>query len=162
MANGFPLAAIAGPTKIMGQIGYQQIAHGGTYCGNVVATAAAIATIDEIQKGAIDKAAAHGKIISAGFKKVLEKNSIPAIIQGPDTMPGIVFTEKESVLEFRDWAEGDHGLYEEIIGELHGNGVMPDADSREPFFTCSAHTDADADFAINAFEEAVKTVMRKR
>ncbi len=41
LANGFPLAAIAGKKEIMGEIGYQKIAHGGTYCANVVATAAA-------------------------------------------------------------------------------------------------------------------------
>lgn len=162
VANGYPLAVIAGPTKIMGEIGYQQIAHGGTYCGNVVATAAASATLDELEKGALDKAAEHGKKIAQGLKKVLDRYSIPAVVQGPDTMPGIVFSEKECIHEFRDWAEGDHALYEDIIYTLHGKGVMPDADSREPFFTCAAHTDEDADFTINAFEEAVKEVMQKK
>jgi len=162
MANGYPLAAIAGPKKVMGEIGYQQIAHGGTYCANVVATAAAVATIDEIKKGAIDKAAAHGKKLAEGFKKVLQKHSLPAVVQGPDSMPGIVFTEKEAVNEFRDWAEGDHALYEEIITVMRGKGVMPDPDSREPFFTCSAHTDADAEITLQAFEEAVEEVMKKK
>src|SRR5210317_1618962 len=46
LANGFPLAAIAGKKEIMGEIGYQKIAHGGTYCANVVATAAACAVLD--------------------------------------------------------------------------------------------------------------------
>lgn len=161
VANGFPLAAIAGPTKVMGEIGYQQIAHGGTYCGNVVATAAACATMDEIANGALDKVAAHGKKLAEGFKKILEENSVPAVVQGPDSMPGIVFTEKEKVLEYRDWAEGDHALYEDVIKEMHARGVMPDGGC-EPFFTCAAHTDEDADFTLNAFEEAVKAVVSKR
>lgn len=162
VANGFPLAAIAGPTKVMGEIGYQKIAHGGTYCGNVVATAAACATMDEIANGALDKVAAHGKKLVDGFKKILEKSSVPAVVQGPDTMPGIVFTEKDKILEYRDWAEGDHGLYEEIIGEMRARGVMPDADSREPFFICASHTDEDADIALNAFEESLKAVVAKK
>ncbi|MCF8069347.1 MAG: aspartate aminotransferase family protein [Desulfobacterales bacterium] len=161
MANGFPLAAIAGPTKIMGEIAYQQISHGGTYCGNVVATSAACATIDAIEAGALDKVNAHGKKLADGFKKILAEQSVPAIVQGPDSMPGIVFTDKDEVLEFRDWAEGDHGMYEEIISEMRQRGVMPDADSREPFFTCAAHTDEDADFTLNVFEDSLKAVLGK-
>ena len=41
-------------------------------------------------------------------------------------------------------------------------GVMPDCDSREPFFTCAAHTDEDADFTLGVFEEALKEVVSKR
>jgi glutamate-1-semialdehyde aminotransferase len=36
---------------------------------------------------------------------------------------------------------------------------MPDYDSREPWFISAAHTDADAEFVVNAFEEAVKEVV---
>jgi hypothetical protein len=40
---------------------------------------------------------------------------------------------------------------------------MPEADSREPFFTCAAHTDEDAAFTLGVFEEALKEVIdRKR
>ena len=162
VANGFPLAAIAGPQKIMGEIGYQAIAHGGTYCGNVAATAAACATMDEIEKGALEKVAAHGRKLADGFTKILKEQSIPAVVQGPDSMPGIVFTEKERVNEFRDWSQGDHGFYEDVIEAMFRRGVMPDADSREPFFTCAAHTDEDAEITLGVFEEALKEVVGRR
>lgn len=162
IANGFPLAAIGGTKDIMGEIGFQKIAHGGTYCGNVAATSAACATMDAIADGALDKAGAHGKKLAEGFKKILAENSVPAIVQGPDTMPGILFTEKEEVFEFRDWSQGDHGLYDEVIDAMIQRGVMPDIDSREPFFTCAAHTDEDADFTLGVFEEALKEVMAKK
>jgi glutamate-1-semialdehyde aminotransferase len=77
-------------------------------------------------------------------------------------MPGIVFTEKDRVNEFRDWSTGEHGFYEDVIEAMFRRGVMPDVDSREPFFTCAAHTDKDADFTIGVFEEAVKEVNSKR
>ena len=37
---------------------------------------------------------------------MLEKNSVPVIIQESNTMPGIAFTEKEPIPEFRDRAQG--------------------------------------------------------
>ncbi len=39
LGNGFPIAAIAGCRKIMGEIDYQKIPHGGTYSGNAVSVA---------------------------------------------------------------------------------------------------------------------------
>ncbi len=62
------------------------------------------------------------------LKKVLEKNSVTAIIQGSDTMQQSVFTQREPALEYREWAEGNHSPSQEIVGETHGQNVMPDAD----------------------------------
>ena len=36
---------------------------------------------------------------------------------------------------------------------------MPELSPREPWFISSSHTDSDAEFAIGAFEEAVKEVI---
>jgi len=73
-------------------------------------------------------------------------------------MPGVVLTEKEAVHEYRDWADSDHDTYEEVILKLFEKGVMPDKDSREPWFVSASHTDSDADVAIGAFDEAIKEV----
>lgn len=162
LANGFPLGAIGGRKEIMGEIGPLMIPHGGTYAGNAVATAAACATLDEIAGGALERVEAHGKKLMHGLAEVLKQAGVPFVIQGPPTMFGIVFTEKEEIREYRDWAESDHDTYEEIILKLFGMGVMPDYDSREPWFISASHTDEDADFVLNAFEEAVKEVVGKR
>jgi len=162
LANGFPLGAIGGKKEIMGEIGPLMIPHGGTYAGNVVATAAACATLDEIAGGALERVQAHGNKLMVGVEKILKDAGIPSIVQGPPSMFGIVFTEKEEVTEYRDWAASDHDTYEEIILKLFEKGVMPDYDSREPWFISASHTDEDADFVLNAFEEAVKGVVAKK
>ncbi len=159
LGNGFPVAAFGGKRKIMDEIGPLKIPHGGTYTGNVVALAAADACLDLISAGELDKVDAHGKLLMAGWKQVLDKAGVPYVIQGPPAMPGIVFTEEEVCTEYRHWAMGDHETYENIIEALFARGVMPDKDSREPWFISSAHTDKDADFALSAFEEAVKEVI---
>lgn len=102
---------------------------------------------------------AHGKLLKEGFKKVLDGEGIPHVVQGPPSMPGIVLTEKDKVLEFRDWADSDHATYQKIIMKCIEKGVMPDVDTREPWFSCAGHTDADAEYTIGVFEEAVNEVI---
>jgi len=162
LANGFPLGAIGGTKETMGEIGPLMIPHGGTYAGNVVATAAACATLDEIASGALEQVHAHGAKLKAGIEKILKDAEIPSIVQGPPAMFGIVFTEKEEVTDYRDWADSDHSTYEKVILKLFEKGVMPDYDSREPWFISASHTDEDADFVLNAFAEAVKEAVGRR
>ena len=38
------------------------------------------------------------------------------------------------------------------------HGVMPDFDSREPWFMCYEHSDADVDETLNVYAEIVKEV----
>ncbi len=159
LGNGFPIAAIGGKKEIMGEIGWQKIPHGGTYCANVVAVAAADATLDEIARGALEKVEAHGKILAEGLRNALKERGVPGVVQGPPSMPGVVLTEKEEIFEYRDWADSNRDAYGEIILKLFEKGVMPDIDTREPWFPSASHTDSDADVAIGAFEEAIKEVI---
>jgi 4-aminobutyrate aminotransferase len=62
LASGFPLSAIAAPAKLMAS--WPTGSHGGTYGGNAVSCAAAVATIDTIMKeGLVGRAARMGNIL---------------------------------------------------------------------------------------------------
>jgi glutamate-1-semialdehyde 2,1-aminomutase len=161
MGNGFPIAAIGGTKEVMGDIGFLKIPHGGTYSGNAVATAAACATLDEIEAGALEKVAAHGRLLKQGLNAILKDRGLPGFVQGPECMPGIVITEEEAVNDYRDVAASAHGIYDQIIWKLMEKGVMPDSGVHEPWFFSASHTDADADVALGAFDEAVKEVLPK-
>jgi glutamate-1-semialdehyde 2,1-aminomutase len=158
LGNGFPVAAIGGKREIMGEIGPGMIAQGGTYAGNMVAAAAADATLDAIAEGALKKVEDHGRKLMEGISKVLTDHSIPFKLTGPPTMFGIVLTDKDEVVEYRDWADSDHDNYEQVILKLFEKGVMPDKDSREPWFSSASHSDSDVDTVLNAFDEAVREV----
>lgn len=159
LGNGFPVAAIAGRKHIMGEVGPGKIPHGGTYGSNIVAMAAAEAVLDLVAAGELKKADAHGQKLRAGWKKILDATGVPYVIQGPDSMPGIVFTEEPVCREYKHWAKGDHDTYDKIIDACMKRGVMPDIDSREPWFMSTAHTDEDADFVLDVFEQAVREVL---
>jgi 4-aminobutyrate aminotransferase len=76
LASGFPLSAIAAPTALMGKAwpGSQ----GGTYGGNAVSCAAALATLEVIEEEKlVDNAAHRGDQLREGLEKVA--SGTPAI-----------------------------------------------------------------------------------
>lgn len=159
MGNGFPIAAIGGRKEIMGEIGYQKIPHGGTYSGNAVSTAAATTTLDEIASGALERVESHGQKLMAGIKEIVARRGVPAVVQGPPAMFGIVFTDKTEICEYREWAASNHHIYNEILDKMMEKGVMPDKDSREPWFSSASHTDEHLGVTLGAFEEALMEVI---
>ncbi len=162
MGNGFPVAAIGGRREIMEAIVPGQLAHGGTYCGNVVGTAAAVKTLELLADGTILTAIRErGERLKAGLSQVLTDADIPHVVTGPGSMFGILLTTQAEPREFRDWAKADNALYEEIAMALIQRGVMPDPDAREPWFLCYAHDDAVIDETLNAFEDAVRVVKER-
>lgn len=157
LGNGFPIAAIGGKEEIMGDICETKVPHGGTYCGNVVGTAAACATLDEIEAGALEKADAHGQKIGDLMRNILDQKGIPYILQGPPSMQSLIFTDMEKVEEYRDMRKADYDKYDEVVAKLIEKGVMPDLWG-EPWFTSAAHTDQDAEYVAEVFEETIKEV----
>jgi len=158
MGNGFPIAVIGGKREVMDSVGPGRTAHGGTYCGNVVGTAAADATLEIIAQGSVLKTIeARGKALMKGFHGILTDADIAHHILGVPSMFGIAFCEEEPT-DYRTWFNADDGLYEEIVAALVHRGVVPDPDGREPWFLCAALSEKDVDDTLNCFEDAVKEI----
>lgn len=90
LASGFPLSAIAAPTAIMERAwpGSQ----GGTYGGNAVACAAALATLDVIRdEHLVDNAAEQGRRLADGLHKVAAEHPAIADVRGLGLMLGNEF-----------------------------------------------------------------------
>ncbi|MFW5415296.1 aminotransferase class III-fold pyridoxal phosphate-dependent enzyme [Nocardiopsis sp. CNT-189] len=91
LASGFPLSAIAAPHALMEKAwpGSQ----GGTYGGNAVSCAAALATLDVIQEeGLVDNAARMGERLLTGLAKAAEKHQRAADVRGLGLMAATEFT----------------------------------------------------------------------
>jgi glutamate-1-semialdehyde aminotransferase len=69
---------------------------------------------------------------------------------------GILLGSDQEPREFRDYVQGDAELYEKIAMQLIARGVQPDADGREPWFLCSALSEADVEETLNIFNDSVK------
>jgi glutamate-1-semialdehyde 2,1-aminomutase len=161
LGNGYPIAAIAGKEEVMMTIDPGHVAHGGTYSGNVVGTAAAKATLDILEKeSVIAKINQRGKALMKGIDDILTEQDLPHIVTGLPPMFSILLGVESEPKEFRDYIAGDGELYEKIAFELIKRGVMPDADGREPWFLCAALSPADVDETLNIFNDSVKAAKK--
>ncbi|MQA16441.1 MAG: aminotransferase class III-fold pyridoxal phosphate-dependent enzyme [Pseudonocardiaceae bacterium] len=94
LASGFPLSAIAAPAAIMAKAwpGSQ----GGTYGGNAVACAAALATLDVIRdEDLVANAAEQGRRLADGLREVAADHPVIADVRGLGLMVGNEFTTPE-------------------------------------------------------------------
>ncbi|MDQ3991608.1 MAG: 4-aminobutyrate--2-oxoglutarate transaminase [Actinomycetota bacterium] len=96
LAAGFPLSAVVGRSEIMDAPGPSSL--GGTYVGNPVGCAAALAVLDVIEEeGLIERAAHVGKAIVSRWEEVAR--DVPQIgeVRGLGAMVGVEFvTDRQS------------------------------------------------------------------
>ena len=130
---------------------------------NRVAAAAAVKTLEIIRDtDALETIHATGRRIQDGLREVINEAGLPFHFTGHPSMFGIMFTEQVAT-EYRDWANTDHALYDEIAIGMHVRGAMPEPDSREPWFICEAHAKDDSvDRAVTAFEESLRAALHAR
>lgn len=159
LGNGYPVAAFGGRREIMSIIG-QGVAQGGTYTNNKPGVAAAYATLNLLKTKPILKSiAARGQRLMDGLKEIFEENDIPAVFTGYPAMFSFSLGV-EAVTCQRDWDKSDHDLYLKIAEKAIAMGVMPDYDSREPWFMCYEHSDADVDQTLSVYADAVKATRK--
>lgn len=157
LGNGFPIAAIAGKEEVMMTIQPGAMAHGGTYSGNVIGTAAAVATLEILEsEPVINTIKKRGKTLMEGIREILTEADIPHVVTGVPSMFGLILGSDQTPHEFREYFNGDGELYERLAIELIHRGVQPDGDAREPWFLCAALSEEDVNETLNIFNDSVK------
>ncbi|MEE8332198.1 MAG: aminotransferase class III-fold pyridoxal phosphate-dependent enzyme, partial [Acidimicrobiia bacterium] len=155
MGNGFPVAAIAGRSEIIGDWSNGGVMQAGTYSGNGVGVAAAKATIDILATGepfaAIEQT---GTTLMRGIEGILAEEGVPGHVVGHHSMFGISFSE-EAPREYRDYANHDEDLYGEVILGMIRRGVLPVDDAREPWFISAAHSAQDVALTLEVFGDSL-------
>lgn len=158
MGNGYPVAAFGGQRDIMEQIG-QGVSHGGTFVGNRISMAAANATLDILMNtDALEVVKNRGLELQAAITEVLERSGVPFVISGHPSMFIFWFAE-EAPKEYRDWLASDHTLYNKVAAGLIKRGVMPEPDSREPWFMCAALSLEDIAQTAQALEDSLREAL---
>jgi glutamate-1-semialdehyde 2,1-aminomutase len=161
MGNGYPAAAFGGTREVMSVLP-ASVSHGGTYAGNRVAAAAAVATLTILKDtDALGTIRRTGEAMQAAIGEILRGRGIAHVFTGHPSMFGIMFAE-ELPTDYRGWAATDHELYDAVAVGMHARGAMPEPDSREPWFVCEAHASSDVERAIEAFEGALDAALEER
>ncbi len=160
MANGYPIAAVAGRAEVMRSFRPGAAAHGGTYTAHAVSLAAAeecLRILDETP--ALETIAAYGEGLKAGLSAILSRRGVPHSFAGHPSMFGLFFAETPPD-NYRDWKRSDYTLYDRVAHHLHDLGILCEPDSREPWFICEAHDDACLAETLAAFETALDMALQ--
>ena len=151
MANGFPIACLAGKRHLMESIAKLEVNHSGTYNANVMVTAAAVATIRELQ--CLDYQRIHqlGETLISGMRRLAADFAIPVLIQGYGPAFHLAFTERESIIDYRDSLEADGVRNSEFVRAMLDRGIRLLA--RGLWYLSAAHTEADIQLTLEAVED---------
>jgi glutamate-1-semialdehyde 2,1-aminomutase len=159
MANGYPIAAIAGRDEVMMTLEPGSVAHGGTYTGNLAGVAAALATLELMEKEPVLQTIhARGKMLMSGLGEILHDAGIANQFMGHPSMFGFAVGVDSKPTDFRSYVASNMELYERIMAALIRRGAMPELDGREPWFLSYSHSEKDIADTLGMFEEAVKEV----
>jgi 4-aminobutyrate aminotransferase len=105
IASGMPLSGIMARRELLDRFGPGS--HGGTYGGNAVACAAAVATLDVIEsEGLLANAARQGERLLAGVREAAEGHSCVAEVRGRGLMIGIELAQGPELTPRPDLAKG--------------------------------------------------------
>ncbi|MGH8928038.1 MAG: aspartate aminotransferase family protein [Acidimicrobiia bacterium] len=155
LGNGVPVAAIALNSALVEGWALGGIAQAGTFSGNGIAAAAAIATIDRLANtDAFDRIEKIGRTLMEGIQRILVEYGVEGQVLGHASMFGVYLGEGRPI-EYRDLAGHDARLYTAIIAGMIRRGVMPCIDGREPWFTCASHTMEDVAETLEAFSDSL-------
>jgi 4-aminobutyrate aminotransferase/(S)-3-amino-2-methylpropionate transaminase len=156
LAAGMPLAAVVGKQEIMDSVHSWGL--GGTYGGNPVACAAALAVLDVFEEeNMLAKSVALGEKLKARFEKWQKDFSIIGEIRGLGAMLGLEFVKGENKEPAADEAKQlaayclDKGLLILVCGS-YGNVVRVLA----PFVI----TDEQLEKGLSIMEEGLKEISR--
>lgn len=152
MTSGLPLSFMAAPQALMSKA--PPGSQGGTYGGNAVACAAAIATLEVIaDEHLVDNAASQGRKLLDGLREIAADNDIVGDVRGLGLMLGCEFTgpdgEPDPAAALRVQHNAvDQGLLVQIGGPWRNVlRLLP----------ALVVSDADVDRALRILSDAVKT-----
>jgi 4-aminobutyrate aminotransferase len=104
IASGMPLSGIMARRELLEK--FTPGAHGGTYGGNAVACAAALATLDVIAaEGLLDNARRQGDRLLSGLRRAALDHPSVAEVRGRGLMVGIEFADGETLQPRPDLAK---------------------------------------------------------
>jgi len=165
VGGGFALAAIAGRADIMkhfdrlAMTDEDFIFQVGTLSGNPVAAVAGLATLEVLKRpGTYEGVFANGRRLMDTLSELLKKHGFKAQVIGEPPLFDIIFTG-QPVKDYRDTLKADAALQKRFNQALRARGIMK---GESKYYVSVAHTPADIDHTIGAWEEALVELKSSR
>ncbi len=155
IGGGMPVAAYAGPRKIMEKLSPSgPVYQAGTLSGSPVGMAAGLATLELCAvRGFYDRLGESSSRLVRGLKGAAEKHGVPVSVSSRGGMFGLTFT-REPIRNFADAKTGNHAAYGKFFHAMLRRGVWLPPSSYEAMFLSAAHTNEHVDAVIAAAAES--------
>jgi glutamate-1-semialdehyde 2,1-aminomutase len=163
IANGFPIAAIAGRRELMEHFNTNpsgDVHFGGTYNGNAVGVEAALATIEHLERHDV-----HGHVfrlgerMRAGLTEIAAEAGIPAVVGGYGSLFVLCFMDGP-LRCYDDVLRNDDVRFGRYRRELVARGVFEMPESLGRSHISAAHTQEDVDRSLEIARDALAAVLR--
>jgi glutamate-1-semialdehyde 2,1-aminomutase len=157
IGGGFPLAAFGGKKEFMQPVVDGRMAHFGTYNGNPIVVAAAIAVDKIATPEALDKAEKINNATLDAIDKIIDEYALPAHTVGFG-VKGAVIWSPTPVRNYRDFKATDFELAE--LSWLWGinRGIITPPGLDEQWLVSFAHTQSDMNKLVRSFRQFAKAI----
>ena len=150
IGGGVPIGAFGGTAAVMDEIG-RTVAHQGTFNGNPLAAAAALATLTEILTPEgyehVDKLSA---MLAEGCREAIAARDVPAHVQQLG-LKGCVSYRREPLRSYRDYLETHAELFAASWPWVVNRGVFMTPGDEEQWTISVQHSDEDIARYVDAF-----------
>jgi glutamate-1-semialdehyde 2,1-aminomutase len=157
IGGGFPLAAFGGKQKYMDAVVDGRMAHFGTYNGNPLVMAAAIAVDEVATEEAVGKAEAINIATLKKLDAIIAEYELPAHTIGFGVKGAVIWSDT-AVRNYRDFKATDFEVAE--LSWLWGvnRGVLTPPGLDEQWLVSLAHRQSDMDKLVESFRELAKAL----
>jgi glutamate-1-semialdehyde 2,1-aminomutase len=165
IANGFSLAAVGGRRAVMGHFNTHpdgEVFYGGTYNGNAPVVAAALATIEVMEREPVHKHIfALGERMRAGLAAIVKDAGVPAQAGGFGSLFVLSFLDGE-ICSHEDVVRNDTELFLAYRRQLVKRGCFEVPENVGRSHIGYSHTEADIDRSLTAAAEALAAALDER
>ncbi|MBN8889968.1 MAG: glutamate-1-semialdehyde aminotransferase [Acetobacteraceae bacterium SCN 69-10] len=157
IANGFPVAAVAGRAELM-DLCKAGVLHGGTYNAQPLAMAATAATLQQLTPALYAGIAEHGTRLIEGLTRIFHDAGVPASIVGFPQVFHVGLGLSAPARDYRDLLTMNRPGYIALTTEMLHRGVR--VLERGAWFLSSAHDAAVIDETLAVTEDSLRTIRR--
>ena len=159
MANGYPMAAIAGKADIMDHFNTNptgDVFFAGTYNGHASSVAAALATIEVLESGDVyEHIFRLGDKMRAGLQEIVDRLDLVATVTGFGSVYTLYFMDGP-VRNYTDLMRNNAEYYVEYRKNLIEQGVFEMPMNLKRNHISYSHTDEDIEQTLEAAEKSLK------
>ena len=157
IGSGYPISVIAGKKAWMHLIEEAKVIHAGTMNSGNPTVAAALATIDVLEKeNPYPRMFQYGKKLMEGLREAAARYGHNLVVQGPGTMFHIAFTNKAEIKDYRDTLDLDRIKLGKFVAGMHDRGIR--VIGRGLWYISAAHTEEEIDHAVNTAAEVFSNI----